>query len=267
MCRLLGIATSEPTDFKIVLRESPRSLATLSREHRDGWGLAVFDEQAGRWQLDKGIACASEDERFHRVAVGSRGEVLVSHVRRKTVGETSLANTHPFERGRWVFAHNGTVTDIAWLRAQTSRERAAEVQGETDSELLFAWLLTRLDEAGSAHTGASFDTDRALGVAVRSARERPGFGAFNFLLSDGTTLYAHRFGRTMHLLERGPHDAVRTRRQSRDGTVVETPWSQRRTGLFVASEAMTDEPWQLVDAGMLLRIDRAPTPRGRLIAA
>ncbi|MGD0525758.1 MAG: class II glutamine amidotransferase, partial [Polyangiaceae bacterium] len=129
MCRLLGIATSEPTNFKIVLREAPRSLAALSREHRDGWGVAVFDEQAGGWQLEKGIACAGEDERFHQLAVGSRGEVLVSHVRRKTVGETSLANTHPFERERWVFAHNGTIEDLAWLRAQTSRERLAELRG------------------------------------------------------------------------------------------------------------------------------------------
>ena len=265
MCRLLGIAASEPTEFKIVLREAPRSLAALSREHRDGWGIAVFNDGHG-WRVDKGAACAGEDERFHRLAVGSRGGVLVSHVRQKTVGETSLVNTHPFERGRWVFAHNGTVKDVAWLRARTSPERGAEVRGETDSEHLFAWLLTRLDEIGAAPAGAAHATDRALGAAVRAARERPGFGAFNFLLSDGATLYAHRFGRTMHLLERGPHDEVRARRRSRDGTVVETPWSQRRTAVFVASERITDEPWQAIEDGMLLRIDRRPLPRWRLVA-
>ncbi len=265
MCRLLGIAASEPTDFKIVLREAPRSLATLSREHRDGWGLAVFDEVGG-WRLEKGVVCAGEDERFHRLAVGSRGDLLISHIRRKTVGETSLVNTHPFERGRWVFAHNGTVEDVTWLCTQTSRDRLAEVRGETDSELLFAWLLTKLDEAGVSHAAASPATDRVIAGAARVARQRPGFGAFNFVLSDGSALYAHRFGRTMHLLERGPHDEVRSRRTSRDGTVIETPWSQRRTGIFVASEKMTDEPWQVVEEGMLLRIDRAPTPRWRLVA-
>ena len=118
MCRLLGIASNETTDFKIVLREAPRSLAALSREHRDGWGIAVFDAQSRKWQIDKGAACAGEDERFHRLAVGSRGELLVSHVRQKTIGETSLANTHPFERGRWVFAHNGTVKDVVFDLAQ-----------------------------------------------------------------------------------------------------------------------------------------------------
>jgi predicted glutamine amidotransferase len=266
MCRLLGIASSEPTDFKIVLKEAPRSLAALSREHRDGWGLAVWGEGEA-WRVDKGVACACEDERFDRLAVGSRGTVLVSHVRQKTVGETSLVNTHPFERGRWIFAHNGTVKDTAWLREKTSPERAAEVRGETDSELLFAWLLTRLDEGGVAHSPASPNTDRVVGAASRSARERTHFGAFNFLLSDGATLYAHRFGRTMHLLERGPNDAVRTRRRSHDGTVVETPWSERRSAVIVASEKITDEPWQQVDDGMLLRIDRLPLPRWRLVAS
>lgn len=265
MCRLLGIASSEPTDFKICLREAPRSLAALSREHRDGWGIAVFGEEAG-WHVEKGVACAGEDERFHRLAGGSRGDIFVAHVRQKTVGETSLANTHPFQRGRWVFAHNGTVKDVAWLRTHTSPERAAEIRGETDSEILFAWLLTRLDESGVAHAAANHETDRAIGRAARSAREREHFGAFNFLLSDGSTLYAHRYGRTMHLLERGPHDAVRTRRTSHDGTIVETPWSQRRTAVLIASEKMTHEPWHDVEDGTLLRVDRRPLPHWRLVA-
>jgi glutamine amidotransferase len=267
MCRLLGIASSEPTDFKLVLREAPRSLAALSREHRDGWGIAVFDENGGGWRIEKGAACAGEDERFHRLAVGSHGEVLVSHVRQKTVGETSLANAHPFERGPWVFAHNGTIKDVEWLRAQTSLERQTEVRGETDSELLFAWLLTRLDRAGIANEPASPAMDRAVSDAVRAARERPGFGAYNFLLSNGVTLYAHRFGRTMHLLERGPGDRVVERRGSRDGTVFETSWSEGRSAVFVASEQMTDEPWQSIEDGMLLRIERTPVPHWRLIAA
>jgi predicted glutamine amidotransferase len=265
MCRLLAIAANEPTDFKIVLREAPRSLAALSREHRDGWGIAVFDMQSHRWQIDRGVACASEDERFHRLAVGSRGEILVSHVRQKTIGETSLANTHPFERGRWVFAHNGTIKDVAWLRTRASPERLAEIYGETDSELLFAWILTRLDEAGLTGQPASRETDAALDAAARAAREREGFGAFNFLLSDGTTTYAHRFGRSMFLLERQPEDAVRRRRTARDGTIVETPWSSGRTAVFVASERITDEPWQHVEEGVLLRVERVPVPHWRLI--
>jgi predicted glutamine amidotransferase len=267
MCRLLAISSSESTDFKIVLREAPRSLAALSREHRDGWGIAVFDAGRGAWTIDRGVLCATEDERFHRLAVGSRGDLLVSHVRQKTVGATSLANTHPFERGGWVFAHNGTIKDVVWLRSRVSPERHAEIEGETDSELLFAWVLTKLDEAGVTLEPASPRTDYALAETTKAARERVDFGAFSFLLSDGATTYAHRFGRSLFLLERTPHDEVRARRTSRDGTIVETPWSPRRSAVFVASERITDEPWQNVAEGMLLRVERTPTPEWRLVAA
>jgi len=266
MCRLLGIVANEPTEFRIVLREAPRSLAALSREHRDGWGIAVFDACAGTWRVDRGVVCAGEDERFHRLAVGTRGELLVSHIRQKTIGDTSLVNTHPFARGRWIFAHNGTVKDVDWLRASASAERVAEIAGETDSELLFAWMLTRLDDAGVSASPAGPETDRALGAIARAGRERPGFGAFNFLLSDGATTYAHRFGRSMFLLERHPEDTVVSSRTSRDGTVLETPWSQRRSAVFVASERITDEPWQTIEDGTLLRIERVPSPSWRLVA-
>jgi glutamine amidotransferase len=266
MCRLLSIASSEPTNFQLVLREGARSLAALSREHRDGWGIAIFDEALG-WRVDRSVVCAGEDDRFHELALGARGEVLVSHVRRKTVGETSLVNTHPFENGRWVFAHNGTVADIAWLQSQTSPERLQEIGGETDSELLFAWLLTKFDEAGVTDTPASPTTDRTLGLAVRAARQRASFGAFTFLLSNGATTYAHRYGRSLHLLERTPEDPVRVERLSSDGTHVMTPWSPHRTAVFVASESMTDEPWQEIEEGMLLRVERAPVPHFRLVAA
>jgi glutamine amidotransferase len=268
MCRLLGIVSSEPTEFRIVLREAPRSMAALSKVHKDGWGIAVFDEAtASGWALEKGVERASEDERFHRLAVGSRGHLLVAHIRQRTVGLTSIENTHPFHSGRWIFAHNGTIKDLEFLRAGSSKERLAQVRGQTDSELFFAFVMTRFDEAGVTDAPANERTDAVVHDIAKDARARPEFGAFNFLLSDGATMYAHRFGRTLCLLERGPDDTVRSVRSSRDGTIVKTPWSRRRHAIIIASEQMTDEPWQMISEGVLLRIDRAPRPSWRPLAA
>ncbi len=265
MCRLLGIVASEPTEFRLALREAPRSLAALSREHRDGWGLAVWDDSSA-WRLDKGIACAHEDERFHELA-GRRGELLVAHIRQRTVGCSSLENTHPFQSGRWVFAHNGTIKDVAFLRDRVSPARARAIRGQTDSELFFAYLLTRLDQANLTDAEPGPETDAVVRQAVRDVRARPDFGACNFLLSDSICTYAHRFGRSLFLLERGPADAVRRHRESSEGVVVQTPWSQRRHAVLVASERMTDEPWEELADGMLVRIDRFPLPRWRLVDA
>jgi glutamine amidotransferase len=258
MCRLLGIVASEKTEFRLVLRDARRSLAALSREHPDGWGIAVHGDLG--WNVDKGVECATDDDAFHRLALGSRGEVLVSHVRKKTVGATSLDNTHPFHSGPWVFAHNGTITAIDDLRARTSARRLEAVSGSTDSELLFAWVLTQLDDAGLADAPASTHTNEVLAAHVRSLYSRAGFGSLNFLLSNGDTTYVHRCGRTLFLLERGPTDDLRVRRDSVDGTSIETPWTQRRRALFVASEQLTDEPWVEIPEPSLLRIDRFPTP-------
>ena len=231
MCRLLGVVASRPVEHRTLLAERPRSLAALGEEHRDGWGLATACD--GRWRIDKGTRPASRDARFRERAFSCRGEILVSHVRKRTVGPVRRTNAHPFRSGRWVLAHNGTIEDRAWIAARTSPERAAEIRGDTDSEAFFAFVLTRFDE------GAPID--ETLSSTLAECRSRPGFGSFNFLLSDGANVWAHRFGRSLYVLERG-------------GAQHE---NRRASAVFVASEAMTNEAWREVASGTLLRVSVA----------
>lgn len=271
MCRLVGVVASEVTEFGLVLKEAPRSLARLSHEHRDGWGIAAhgsFDSipppserspHEGGWRVHKGTNPAGECDRFLGIASRSAGTVLIAHVRQKTVGPTNIANTHPFVQSGWVFAHNGTLVDHASLRAGISPERLAQVRGDTDSEILFAFLLTRLDEAGLSHAGghstAREQALRVLAVATEDLRARSA-GAFNFLLSDGASCFVHRFGRTLFLLERTPNEGP-SPRESSPGS---PPWTPRRHAVLVASERLTDEGWREIPDGTLFRIDRSPTP-------
>lgn len=262
MCRLVGIVASESTEFGLCLKEAPRSLARLSREHPDGWGIAIYEQTRATWRLHKGTERAYEDTRFLEIAARSEGHVLVAHVRQKTVGPTRLENTHPFERDGWIFAHNGTVKDVGTLRAGTSRARLDEITGDTDSELLFAHMLTRLDEAGVTalrDEDARAHATHVIGTAAQKLREA-NVGAFNFLLSDGHTCFAHRFGRSLFLLERSPSDPVREKRDVSSSATLVTKWTQRRHAILIGSERMTDEPWQELADGTLLRVDRAPVP-------
>jgi predicted glutamine amidotransferase len=259
MCRLLGVVSSETTTFRFSLHEAPRSLSTLSRDHPHGWGLAVHARDSHvqhGWSVNKQAACAADDKRFSEVAHAARGEILLAHIRKATVGETRQHNTHPFQRGRWIFAHNGTITDMAFLAQHTSTERAREIEGDTDSERYFAYLLTAMDGASEGKR------DGALRSALDRARAQPAFGAANFLMSNGELLYAFRKKRTLFVLERGTADPVRSIRDSVETLArLETPWSARRHAMLVASERMTDEPWQELDEGALLRIDAGSSPR------
>jgi predicted glutamine amidotransferase len=254
MCRLLGVICNETTDFRFSLHEAPRSLAVLSAEHADGWGLAVHCDEVG-WDLHRNPVRAGECDRFREVAASARGELLIAHIRKRTVGPIGLANTHPFRRGDFVMAHNGTIPGIASLASRTSEERRKEVEGETDSERFFAFLLTRLDELGHDRI------DDALLAGVNEALQLKEIGAANFLFSNGTSLWAFRCGRTLHVLERRPGDPVREVRIAHETEAeLDTPWTVRRHAVLIASEKMTDEPWREVSEGTLLRVD-GRTPR------
>ncbi|HEX7602622.1 MAG TPA: class II glutamine amidotransferase [Polyangiaceae bacterium] len=236
MCRLLGVLASDTRDFGLCLQRAPRSLAALSTENPDGWGIAVWEPTPG-WLLRKQPACAQRDVSFDELARQSRGQALVAHVRLRTVGHATLENTHPFQCGRWIFAHNGTIDEVEYLRSHVSPARRADVRGSTDSELLFALLLTRLDGAGLGEARSNEATDRVVADTVDELARRPSFGSYNFVLCDGETLYAQRRGRSLFVLERNE------------------PGGQT-TGL-VASEPVTHEPWRALAEGALVHCRRA----------
>lgn len=258
MCRLLGVVAGAPVGFRFSLRDAPRSLGVLSPEHPHGWGLAAFCERAG-WRVDRNVVRADQDPAFAAWSDRS-GALLLAHIRYGTVGSVALQNTHPFRRGRWVFAHNGTLEELSWLRGEVSPERRAQIEGETDSELLFSYLLSRLDDAGRGDHPCDARTDAVLLDAITRARTRPKFGACNFLLSDGATLYAHRWGRTLHATCAAP------RPEAGVECVVASATGEVAV-VMVASEPLHETGWREVPEGTLLRIDGGPSPRCREVVA
>jgi len=218
MCRMFGMVADRPITPRELLHEAPRSLRALSREHPDGWGIAVHD---GTWTVERGTNSAHACERF--AAIGDRAAtIVIAHVRKATVGPIALANTHPFRRGDLVFAHNGTVKDAGALRV--APEHAAAIEGDTDSERLFAFVRTHVDAAG--------DLARGVAAAVRALHALPDPGSANFLLSCGRRLFAHRLGRSLYVLDRSG-------------------------ATLVASEPLTDEPWRELPDRSLLELEPA----------
>lgn len=230
MCRMFGLVARQAVPARALLRDAPRSLQALAREHRDGWGVALRTE--ADWLVHRGTACAGDCSEFEAVAERANAHLLVAHVRQKTVGDTALRNTHPFRQGAFVFAHNGSITEIHRLVAGASTRRLAQIEGDTDSERLFAFVLTRIDDAG--------DVERGVVAAVRDLHALGPIGSSNFLLSCGVTLYAHRLGRSLFALSR--HAAAETRRTA---------------SVVIASERLTDEPWRELADRTLVMVDHA----------
>lgn len=189
MCRMLGMTAARPTSVRDLLNDGARCLRALSQEHADGWGLAL--RRANDWMVHRSTACAARCPNFASGDLDTT--IAIAHVRKKTVGELALVNTHPFRRGRFVLAHNGTVETVALL-ARTAPEHLAQLEGTTDSEKLFAFVLTQIDAAG--------DAERGIRAAVRELHAIGAIGTASFLISDGVRLFAHRLGRALYVAHR-----------------------------------------------------------------
>ncbi len=185
---MLGMAAARPTGVRDLLFDAPRSLKSLSEEHCDGWGIALHRDA---WTVHRSIECAARCERYATIELDAT--LAIAHVRKMTVGALELSNTHPFQRGRFVFAHNGTV-ETTQLLARTSVEQLAAIEGGTDSEKLFAFVLTQIDECG--------DVELGIASAVKLMHGFGDIGSATFLLGDGERLFAHRLGRALFTASR-----------------------------------------------------------------
>lgn len=198
MCQLLGMNCNVPTDICFSFEGFHRR-GGLTDHHADGWGIAFFEGAGCRVFLDdKPAAQSPVAELVRRYAIRSLN--VIAHIRKATRGAVALENTHPFVRelwGRyWIFAHNGTLEGFAPPPGTYYRP-----VGATDSEAAFCTLL----EALRIRFPEGRPEDGALRAAIAEVtRALAGYGSFNYLLSDGKTLYAHCSDKLSYIVRRAP---------------------------------------------------------------
>lgn len=205
MCRMFGFRSAVPSKAHRSLVAADNALGAQSRLHPDGWGIGWFvDDEA---YVIKSANAAHACDRFNRASGRLESHTFLVHVRRATVGVTDHLNAHPFRHGRWLFAHNGTIFDFErvepWLLEQIDPAFKPLLLGDTDSERLFYFLLSRLNAAGVDRTGRSTCDARLVGRVVRESllelddaavmlgARRP---IVNVLLTDGRAFVAHKAG-------------------------------------------------------------------------
>lgn len=195
MCRFLaylgdpvriGSLIVSPENALLVQSTAPR-FQTCGDGNPDGWGIAW---SGGRHRVTTPMHLDPETERVTRIESGS----FLAAIRLATPGmEIATSNTPPYVAEGWSFAHNGAVGEWstrgrAFVESLASETRLAQVQGTTDSELLFAAVLTAID-AGSAPTDA-------LARTVRSVDEAVG-GTLNLLLATTEAIHAVACGNSL----------------------------------------------------------------------
>ncbi|WP_329578942.1 class II glutamine amidotransferase [Kitasatospora sp. NBC_01250] len=239
MCRLLGVVTHVPTPLADALTDLIEPFAGLSREHRDGWGIAAWQAD-GELAVGRDLLPAHASPAFTRTLADSVTDAALLHIRMASPGlATEPGNTHPFTAGALAFAHNGYFAPRDALDGLIDPDLLAGAGGSTDSERYFLRVLTRLHDQ---------DPVDALALAAADIRARADFASLNCLLLTPDALYAYA--------EENPDSEV-SRRRGPD--FFRLRYQARADRVVVASSgigAQDDGSWSLLPYRQVLEIRR-----------
>ncbi len=215
MCRVLAYL-GEPILLEDLLYKPDSSFvnqmhqaALLNRLNLAGSGLLAWDARSESPELPfiyRSTQLAIYDRNLRALARKVKATSLLAHLRgvaydtRAIIGEQNL---HPFlfECSRLALAHNGQLArfnDMKWeLVPFMKPEILKQIHGTTDSEWIYALLLSQLEDP-CADLGA-LDIGRALRATlrilrdVRSKMQIDTFSPVNLFLCDGNDLVAACF--------------------------------------------------------------------------
>jgi glutamine amidotransferase len=280
MCRLFGFRSVIQSQVHRSLVSADNALWNLSEQHPDGWGVAYYVE--GTPHLMRSAVTALSDRMFQRVSGVVASETVVAHVRKATQGALSVLNCHPFQYGRWVFAHNGDVPSFASQRealvAEVSPRLRRYILGETDSEVLFFLVLTQLLRYGSLSSAFGLDdvvssVTHALSLVRRlcdvdaPADKR---SSLTCILTDGSSMVGVHGGKELY------YSTYKRRCADRDvcahlSAACEAPPRESRINhLIFSSQPLSGENvWQPMSEGDVVAVDggmRLYEPGAKLLA-
>lgn len=159
------------------------------------------------------IGPAWNNRNLRELAAHVRSSLFFAHVRASTGSAIQQTNCHPFRHGRWLWMHNGAVTDFHRLQRDlcmaVDPALFPSIEGSTDSEVMFYLAVTfGLDQdvpgAVARMAGLVEDLGRQHGV--------PNPLQMTVAVSDGERVWAFRYssqGQSRSLYYSSRADTVR----------------------------------------------------------
>lgn len=232
----------------------------------DGFGVGWYaPDQTSTPAAFRSISPAWNDANLTSLSNVVSSPCVLAHVRAATAGmPVGEVNCHPFRHGDYLFMHNGHLGSFKSVRrsllAALSNEAFDMIQGNTDSEHVFALFVDELSAANTDEEDAlALCLNRAVWRAVQFVSELGGDhpSYLNLATSDGDRCAACRFtndpaGRpeSLHVIERALYEPVAKDSPARrayeaSGSVV------------VSSERLTSDPlWWSVPPNHLVSFSR-----------
>jgi glutamine amidotransferase len=268
MCRLFGFRSVIPSQVHQSLVSAENALVVQSEEHPDGWGVGYY--VANSPHVIKSATGAVTDSLFKRVSGIVSSETVLAHVRKATHGTLSLINSHPFQYGSWIFAHNGNIPDFEEhreaLMARIPPVLRRFILGDTDSEVIFYLLLGNLARRFDLHRqgypiddlfGAISDTLEEIYKTTKlDPFDEDNECYLSFLVTNGQTMAAHQGGKELLVSTYKNHCPERDTCPSYAPECEAVTQSGFVSHLLVSSEILQGENvWQEMEDGALVGVD------------
>jgi glutamine amidotransferase len=266
MCRLFGFRSVIPSQVHASLLAAENALGAQSNAHPDGWGVAYYVD--GSPHVTKSPTHALGDKLFHRLSGLVSSETVLAHVRKATQGDKGLLNCHPFQFGRWVFAHNGDIPHFAAGLAPRLREEIAPrlrrfVLGDTDSETIFFIFLSLLEryaplsqrpELGDVVAAVQATLERVRAICEPSATGAPIL--LTFIVTDGDVMVATHGGKELSFSTHKRRCPDRDTCPSLAAACENPSLDGRVNHLIVSSERLQgSNVWEELALGDILAVD------------
>ena len=237
MCRLLGYVSLQPESFADAVGEKLPEFISLSSVHCDGWGVATFDHSTSESQLTRKPEIAQSSLTFQETISATKTDGALLHLRWATSGiPVSEKNTHPFVSHGYSFIHNGAIYPPEALDSKISPKFKNEIQGETDSERYFYFILTEIEKYGLV--------DGILN-AVHEITGKHDFSSINAMLMTET-----------HFITICEHDPERKPSWAADG-YYDLYYKFDEGDLVVASSGWDQSGWKNLPNHHVLVVERA----------
>ncbi|MGW7674199.1 ergothioneine biosynthesis protein EgtC [Streptomyces sp. NPDC054775] len=207
MCRHLAYL-GPPVTLARLLTEPRHSLYEQSWKparqrhatvNADGFGVGWYADEEPTADNEPGLAPPARyrravpiwaDANFPDLARVIRSKAVLAAVRSATEGTPQDESASaPFREGRWLFSHNGAVTNWTRLATDLTPAQMLDLDAHSDSALLWATVTRRLRQ-GESPAGAMAAVVRSVAAVRPEAR-------LNFLLTDGHTIAATAWGDTL----------------------------------------------------------------------
>jgi predicted glutamine amidotransferase len=215
MCRVLAYLGQplplshllyEPDSSLVRQAHSPRMLSMLNLA---GFGMMAWDHES--YQSDVPFSYRTTefpvfDRNLRRLSDKVWADAVLAHVRGVRLSDSAeigASNLHPFRYHDvpLALAHNGDLASFDRMRydllEHVKPEIAAQIRGSTDSEWIYALLLSQLPDPSQRYTVHEYlrAVEATLSI-IRRTREKAGIAqssSVNLFLCDGHQLVATRF--------------------------------------------------------------------------